>query len=762
MAGVMDGFTGFPPESDAGSLFTFAEDDPDGGTHPPRWSSFIGIVISIVGNIVISFALNIQKYAHIRLARAKSLRLQERKKYKRRRRRRRKLLAASKGTANGRNGASTETDGLLHPPEGNGTSNGAEHGEDEDLEGSWISTDTYDSPEGEDGRGRALVDDDEDRYLLESPERSPSKNSGMGGAPPYLKSKWWWTGIILMTIGECGNFLAYGFAPASIVSPLGVVALISNCLIAPLMLKEPFRRRDLLGVVIAIVGVAVVVSSSQPKEEKLTPGQIWWEITQTPFEVYFGITCTLIVVLLYLSRRYGSRLILIDLGLVGLFGGYTALATKGVSSLLSSSLYKIVTYPVFYLLVFILGLTAVLQIKYLSRSLQRFDSTQVIPTQFVLFNIFTVTGSAILYRDFEKADAARFTRFLIGCFLNFAGVYLISSKRERHYESDYDSTISETEDEHHFDPDHPIMRVSSIDNTPYSDHPRTSLQPGAPSNRRDSSIRSSNSFRRTQIPAQLHSPPDETSPLLPPIKTTLDDVHPPLTPTISRSPSRRRPAPISTTPVATPPTATNPNRSSLSLLTPGPLFVGYQLQAVVADTLKRGVDHILEEDLISPHQIATMNQQGSLRDKKVRKVKSVGASLGGWLRGESQAILPTTSTASKNRRKRAGTMDSTSDLNTRQAVRSRLSRSGSGASASVSGPSSSSNNGVNRYSQYSDDSVAVDPTRRRTIAIGEGAADEERRDGLRRPSPGGVVETVLEGGDAPLPDPSTASRGGET
>ena len=29
-----------------------------------------------------------------------------------------------------------------------------------------------------------------------------------------------------MTIGEAGNFLAYGFAPASIVSPLGVVALV--------------------------------------------------------------------------------------------------------------------------------------------------------------------------------------------------------------------------------------------------------------------------------------------------------------------------------------------------------------------------------------------------------------------------------------------------------------------------------------------------------------------------------------------------------
>lgn len=39
----------------------------------------------------------------------------------------------------------------------------------------------------------------------------------------YLKSKLWWAGIILMALGETGNFLSYGFAPASVVAPLGTV-----------------------------------------------------------------------------------------------------------------------------------------------------------------------------------------------------------------------------------------------------------------------------------------------------------------------------------------------------------------------------------------------------------------------------------------------------------------------------------------------------------------------------------------------------------
>lgn len=44
-----------------------------------------------------------------------------------------------------------------------------------------------------------------------------------GGRKTYLGSKLWWVGLLLMAIGEAGNFLSYGFAPASVVAPLGTV-----------------------------------------------------------------------------------------------------------------------------------------------------------------------------------------------------------------------------------------------------------------------------------------------------------------------------------------------------------------------------------------------------------------------------------------------------------------------------------------------------------------------------------------------------------
>lgn len=125
-----------------------------------------------------------------------------------------------------------------------------------------------------------------------------------------------------MITGEAGNFIAYGFAPASIVSPLGVVALVSNCIIAPCLLHERFRQRDFWGVVIAIGGAVTIVLSAKNSETKMGPQDVWAAITRWEFETYLGITAALIVVLVWASGRYGEKTVLIDLGLVALCGNY--------------------------------------------------------------------------------------------------------------------------------------------------------------------------------------------------------------------------------------------------------------------------------------------------------------------------------------------------------------------------------------------------------------------------------------------------------
>ncbi|CDS08928.1 hypothetical protein LRAMOSA10288 [Lichtheimia ramosa] len=246
----------------------------------------------------------------------------------------------------------------------------------------------------------------------------------------YLRSKIWWLGIALMVVGEIGNFMAYGFAPASTIAPLGTTTLVSNAILAPVLLDERFRKQDFLGIIFAILGAASVVSSSKSHEFKLSPELVAAALMQTRSVIFYAISIMAISVLTLLSPMYGTRNILIDLGLVAFYGAYTVVATKGLSSLLSMTLYRLFTYAVSYVLLAVLVFTALMQVKYLNRAMQRYDSTAVIPTQFVLFTISAIAGSAVIYRDFDNDDPSHLYRFVIGCLTEFLGIFLITSGRD--------------------------------------------------------------------------------------------------------------------------------------------------------------------------------------------------------------------------------------------------------------------------------------------------------------------------------------------
>ncbi|KAK5677400.1 hypothetical protein LTS10_009970 [Elasticomyces elasticus] len=398
----------------------------DDSSKKTGWSSLIGVVTAICGNVLISFALNTQRYAHMRLSRDRD-EWEEKQKAGRREQGRQKQKHRSYGTQQ------------LDVAEQRARKN-AQGG---DVEGEYTLEAPADATEADPliphVNSRRVSSDSDDTVRLEANEED-SKH-----AKSYLRSPIWWVGISLMTVGEAGNFLAYGFAPASIVSPLGVVALVSNCIIAPFLLHERFRWRDGLGVIIAIGGCVTVVLSASDSNPKLTPDKIWKLITYWEFETYLGVTISMIILLTVLSNKYGHKTILIDLGLVGLYGGYTVLSTKGIASLLTYTIWHVITFPITYLLLAVLIFTAVMQIKYLNRALQNFNATMVIPVQFVLFTLSVILGSAVLYRDFEREEAGDAIKFVGGCALTFLGVWCITSGRSDDNEED-GSELGEEDD----------------------------------------------------------------------------------------------------------------------------------------------------------------------------------------------------------------------------------------------------------------------------------------------------------------------------
>ncbi|KAI0650140.1 DUF803-domain-containing protein [Trametes meyenii] len=400
-----------------------------------------GIGVAVAGNILISLALNCQKLAHKRLegereAAGKELRRPQPHRSRsapsgRLQERSTQPLSTTHSTPVAAI-AILETDPLLE---------GAEDAESEELTPTnsrparrWLFS--HHNPARDVERSHlasthALVPVD----ILPVPSEDSAERSDQtlneepesGNESDYLKSKLWWLGFLLMNIGEVGNFISYAFAPASVVAPLGTFALIANCIFAPLMLGERFRKRDFIGIMIAIIGAVTVVLSANPSDTRLDPRSLIEAITQRPFEIYAIVYAVGIFVLSGLSAgSAGKRWVYIDVGLCALFGGFTVLSTKAVSTLLTLEWFEIfkewITYPVIATLI----ITGVGQIRYLNRALMRFDSKIVVPTQFVMFNLSAIVGSAILYGDFKQATFHQLVTFLYGCGATFAGVFIIA------------------------------------------------------------------------------------------------------------------------------------------------------------------------------------------------------------------------------------------------------------------------------------------------------------------------------------------------
>ncbi|OCF39666.1 hypothetical protein I317_06521 [Kwoniella heveanensis CBS 569] len=244
----------------------------------------------------------------------------------------------------------------------------------------------------------------------------------------YLKSKLWWAGMVLISIGEGGNFLSYGFAPASVVAPLGTVALIANCIFAPLILRERFHKRELIGMALAILGAVTVVWSSNGSNPRLDPSQLIAAIRRLPFVIYTILNVLLLIPLIFLSNsHWGHTYLFVDLGITCLFGGFTVLSTKALSSLLSSDFFGAWQEPITWFLVLVVAGTSVGQIRWLNRALMRFQSKEVIPTQFVLFSLSAIIGSAVLFQEFRDVPFSRFVNFAFGICTTFLGVHLLTS-----------------------------------------------------------------------------------------------------------------------------------------------------------------------------------------------------------------------------------------------------------------------------------------------------------------------------------------------
>ncbi|XP_058090963.1 probable magnesium transporter NIPA6 isoform X3 [Magnolia sinica] len=191
-----------------------------------------------------------------------------------------------------------------------------------------------------------------------------------GGGYTYLLEPLWWAGMVTMILGEVANFVAYVFAPAVLVTPLGALSIIVSAVLAHFMLKERLQKMGVLGCVSCIVGSVVIVIHAPQEHTPSSVEEIWTLATQPAFLIYAAATVSLVLALvLHFEPRCGQTNILVYLGICSLMGSLTVVSIKAIGIAIKLTLEGIsqVAYPQTWLFVTVAVVCVITQLNYLNK-----------------------------------------------------------------------------------------------------------------------------------------------------------------------------------------------------------------------------------------------------------------------------------------------------------------------------------------------------------------------------------------------------------
>ncbi|CAN1829029.1 Probable magnesium transporter NIPA6 [Linum perenne] len=242
--------------------------------------------------------------------------------------------------------------------------------------------------------------------------------AGVGGYG-YLWEPLWWIGMITMIVGEIANFIAYIYAPAVLVTPLGALSIIVSAVLAHFLLREKLQKMGVLGCILCIVGSTVIVLHAPQERAISSVEEIWGLATQPAFLIYSGIAVGVaLVLILYFAPRYGQTNIMIYIGICSIVGSLTVMSVKAIGIAIKLTFDGVNQAVYFQTWVFTMV------------ALDTFNTALVSPVYYAMYTSFTMLASAIMFKDYSGQSASSIASELCGFVTVLSGTAVLHSTRE--------------------------------------------------------------------------------------------------------------------------------------------------------------------------------------------------------------------------------------------------------------------------------------------------------------------------------------------
>ncbi|KAF5745051.1 Non-imprinted in Prader-Willi/Angelman syndrome region protein isoform 3 [Tripterygium wilfordii] len=253
------------------------------------------------------------------------------------------------------------------------------------------------------------------------------------GGYGYLLEPLWWVGMVTMIVGEIANFVAYVYAPAVLVTPLGALSIIVSAVLAHFLLKEKLQKMGILGCLLCIVGSTMIVLHAPEEKTINSVTEIWGLAIQPAFLLYTAsVVAVALVLILYCGPNYGQTNIMVYIGICSIIGSLTVMSVKAIGIAIKLTIEGQNQAKYFQTWIFAtVSVTCIItQLNYLNMALDTFNTSVVSPIYYAMFTSFTILASVIMFKDYSGQSVSSIASELCGFITVLSGTAVLHSTRE--------------------------------------------------------------------------------------------------------------------------------------------------------------------------------------------------------------------------------------------------------------------------------------------------------------------------------------------
>ncbi|RXG52829.1 Magnesium transporter NIPA2 [Armadillidium vulgare] len=224
------------------------------------------------------------------------------------------------------------------------------------------------------------------------------------------------------------NFIAYAFAPATLVTPLGALSVLVTAILSASLLGEALNLLGKIGCALCILGSTVVVIHAPTEAEVTSIEELAEKLVQPEFVLYVMIVISFSFVLIFhFSPRYGTRNVVIYIAICSFIGGFSVLGCKALGLAIKETLggkNEFNNWITWFSLVSLIVCICT-QMNYLNKALDIFNTSVVTPIYYVFFTTCVILASAVLFKEWQGMSAKDIIGVVSGFLTVVVAIFLL-------------------------------------------------------------------------------------------------------------------------------------------------------------------------------------------------------------------------------------------------------------------------------------------------------------------------------------------------